>query len=502
MLEPIKNSDWNEEKAAHLLNRAGFSAHPDDIQRLAAMRPAEAVASLVDYEKIPDHTTNPPWAKPNPDAVKEQRAMRLLSEVERRQQRARQRRQTRHEMADLRQWWLERMAYGPRPLQEKLVLFWHGHFATSQEKVKMAYLMFQQNEVFRQHAKGKWIDLLTAVSKDPAMLVWLDGARSNRQKPNENFAREVMELFTLGEGNYSEDDIREAARAFTGWSVDRETQSYTWRDRAHDQGSKTFFGRSGKFKGEDILKILVSKHQADLFITAKLWRFFVREKLSPQLNEALATAFRYHKQTFGPFLQEVFLSREFYSPESMSHIVKSPTQWLVGTIRLLNLRLPPPAVNYGILRNLGQELFRPPNVKGWDGGIAWINTNQLLARYNYAKDLVEGRNGKSNNNTEQFTMRQLTRGEPKAREAVMERLMSSQLGRMQPADVAAMLPEFQNLPPEKLINALEERFIFAELKPNRRATLHQYLAQQKKLNENSLRHAIRLMMCTPEYQLT
>ncbi|MEM1060166.1 MAG: DUF1800 domain-containing protein [Verrucomicrobiota bacterium] len=501
MLKPLKSSEWNAAKAAHLLNRAGFCAHPEEVERLAAMSPGEAVASLVDYEKTPDPVTRPEWARPNPDAFKEQMAMRLLSEEEKRQQRRRLRRQNRNEMTDLRQWWLERMAYGPRPLQEKLVLFWHGHFATSQEKVRNAFYMYRQNEVFRQHAKGPWLEMLTAVSKDPAMLLWLDGARSNRKHPNENFAREVMELFALGEGHYSEDDIREAARAFTGWSIDRGKQDYVWRQRAHDAGSKTFFGQRGKFKGEDILAMIVDQPQADRHLTARLWRFFASEQISPQLDNALAMSFRYHDKTVGPFLREVFLSREFYAPEVMNRQVKSPTQWLVSTIRLLNRELPPPAVNEGILRQLGQELFRPPNVKGWDGGVAWIDTNRLLARYNFAKDLVEGRRGGSRP-SRQFTMDALTRGEPKAREAMMERLMNSQLGRMAPADIAKLLPAYRDLPPAEILAKLEEHFIFTRLKPARRETLLSFLNQQKRLDETSLRHAIRLLMCTPEYQLT
>lgn len=501
MLDPINHSDWNEEKAAHLLNRAGFGAKPSEIERLAAMRPHEAVASLVEYEQVPDATPRPQWAQPDPELADTYKAMRLLSPEERNEQRKRMRRKQGREINNLRTWWLERMANSPRPLQEKMVLFWHGHFATSIEKVKLPYLMYLQNEVFRQHAMGRWIDLLTAASKDPAMLIWLDGAKSNRKKPNENFAREVMELFTLGEGNYSEEDIGEAARAFTGWSLERNRQQFVWRKHMHDPGTKSFLGRTGKFKGEDILRILLEQPQANRFITAKLWRFFASETLPDQLASELATRFRYHGQTFQPMLTDIFLSREFYSPGVMSRQIKSPVQWLVSTSRLMDMHLPPPMIANSMLKNLGQQLFRPPNVKGWDGGIAWINTNNLLSRYNYAKDLVEGGKGRGPK-SDDFAMRKLTKSDPQAREAVRERLMQSRLSRMPPADVSRLLPEFQKMPRDKLVPQLEAHFLTSPLKPERRAILNQYLAQQPKLNQESLRHAIRLLMCTPEYQLT
>src|SRR5207249_11631371 len=185
----------------------------------------------------------PPWAKPDPDRAQKFLAARRASEEERRKiQREDQQAQRQH-IVDLRGWWLERMANGPRPLQEKMTLFWHGHFATSVEKVREAYLMWRQNELFRRLATGNWLDLLTEVATDPAMLVWLDQAQSRKEHPNENFAREVLELFALGEGHYTEKDITEAARALTGWSFERMTQDFAERPFWHDNGTKTIFGK-------------------------------------------------------------------------------------------------------------------------------------------------------------------------------------------------------------------------------------------------------------------
>ena len=163
---------------------------------------------------------------------------------------------------DLRGWWLQRMAFGPRPLQERMALFWHGHFATSVDKVRDAYYMWQQNNIFRRQATGNWKLLLLEVGKDPAMLVWLDQGQSRKEHPNENFAREVMELFTLGEGNYTELDITEAARALTGWSLNRQEQSYVYRPFVHDNGDKTIFGKTGNFDGDDFIGMIVAQPQS------------------------------------------------------------------------------------------------------------------------------------------------------------------------------------------------------------------------------------------------
>ena len=177
-------------------------------------------------------------------------------------------------MLELRGWWLQRMANGPRPFQEKMVLFWHGHFATSMEKVREAYYMWRQNELFRRLATGNWQQLLTDAGKDPAMLIWLDQAQSRKDHPNENFAREVMELFALGEGHYTENDITEAARALTGWSLDRIDQKFVYRPGFHDNGEKTFLGRTGNLDGDDVIAQIVAQPQAARFITAKLWNYF------------------------------------------------------------------------------------------------------------------------------------------------------------------------------------------------------------------------------------
>src|SRR5438128_1431523 len=293
MLEPLPSKRWKFTTAAHLLNRAAFGGSPAEIEKLEALGLDKAVSHFVDYETITDESPNPSWAKPDPDREERLRIARQSPEEERRKRAREEQQKQRQHSVQLRGWWLERMAAGPRPLQEKMTLFWHGHFATSMEKVRDAYLMWRQNDLFRRLATGNWLELLIDVAKDPAMLVWLDQAQSRKEHPNENFAREVMELFALGEGHYTENDITEAARALTGWSYERRTQTFIERPNAHDRGEKVIFGERGNFDGEDFLKIVVDHPQAGRFITAKLWNFFAGEMPSEELTTALTSTFRH-----------------------------------------------------------------------------------------------------------------------------------------------------------------------------------------------------------------
>ncbi len=390
MLKPLTAASWNFTAAAHLLNRAGFGGPPAEIEKLLGLGPVAAVAWLVDYENIPDTTADPAWAKPDPERQQRFVALRTATEEKRRELQQMEQRLQRERMIELRGWWLQRMAKGPRPLQEKLTLFWHGHFATSMEKVREAYFMWRQNELFRRLAAGNWLQLLIETGQDPAMLVWLDQAQSRKEHPNENFAREVLELFALGEGHYTEKDITEAARAFTGWGLDRAAEQFVYRAGAHDTGTKTVLEKTGALDGEEVLEQVVAQPQAALYITAKLWNFFAGEPPSAELNRALADLFRRENNTFKPVLRAMFLSEEFYAAPLIRNQVKSPVQWLVNAVRSLECELPPPLASANLLRSLGQDLFAPPNVKGWDGGLAWITTNNLLARYNEAAALVQG----------------------------------------------------------------------------------------------------------------
>jgi uncharacterized protein (DUF1800 family) len=491
MLKPLSRRKWNFTTAAHLLNRAGFGGPPAQVEQLSELGLEDAVARFIDFEKIPDPTPDPDWAKPDPDRMTKIQAMRQASEEERRIKQREEQREQRERITELRGWWFERMAKGPRPLQEKLVLFWHGHFATSLEKVRDPYLLWRQNELFRRMATGNWRDFLIEVGRDPAMMIYLDQAQSRKQHPNENFAREVLELFALGEGHYTEKDITEGARALTGWTLNQSRQRFEHRPFIHDEGEKTIFGKTGNFDGEDFLEAVANHPQSARFISAKLWNFFVGEMPSDDLTTALADVFRKNGNNLKPLLRAIFHSEQFYAAHVVRNQVKSPVQWLVGTVRMLECDLPPALMCWGLTRNLGQDLFAPPNVKGWDGGLTWITTNNLLTRYNEAAALVNG-------DATMVAGVNLVPN-PNAQRMISERLSRQRLA---PVDVEKLFTARERGDKTALIAALEKRLLQSPMKEKQKAALRDYLDSQGELDSNDIRGAIRLVMSTPEYQLT
>ena len=494
MLQPLSASKWNYETAAHLLNRAGFGGPPSQIEKLAGLDLDKAVSHLIDYEYIPDPTLNPDWAKPNPEEIAKFRQIAQTGTPEEKKAAQREQQQAyQQRMMELRGWWMQRMARGPRPFQEKMVLFWHGHFATSVEKVRNPYFMWRQNELFRRLATGSWLQLLTEAGKDPAMLIWLDQAQSNQQHPNENFAREVMELFALGEGHYTEHDITESARALTGWSLDQTTQQFVFRPRIHDEGQKTFLGRTGNLDGDDVIATIVAQPQAARFITAKLWNYFAGSVPSPALNEALASVFHANGNNFKPFLRVMFRSQEFYGSDIVRNQVKSPVQWLIGSVRMLESDLPPTLVSWGMIRQLGQDLFAPPNVKGWDGGVTWITTNTLLTRYNDAQSLVEGSIPPLN--AGDFAKKPGGAGGEQAMR-VLQRV------RMGGVDLNKILLPDERADNDAIVASLQHRLFQTALKKDQQEALQEFLDSKTKMSDADIVTAIRLMMSTPDYQVT
>ena len=320
------------------------------------------------------------------------------------------------------------------------------------------------------------------------MLIWLDQAQSRKDHPNENFAREVMELFALGEGHYTERDVTEAARALTGWSLDQEAQKFMNRPMIHDTGGKTFLGRNGNLDGTDVIEQIVAQPQAAIFITAKIWNFFTGQPPTPELNRALADVFRSSGNNFKPLLRKMFLSEEFYAPSIMGNQVKSPVQWLVGSVRALECDLPPFAAN--LVRALGQDLFAPPNVKGWDGGLAWITTSNLLTRYNEAAAIINGGPlgpgpGNPNNPNQAFHLQ--------------TQMANAHWGGV---DVEKIFTEPERHDQEMLLAALEKRLLLVKLRNRQQSALREFLDGKTALTRADIRGAIRLVMSTPEYQVT
>jgi hypothetical protein len=274
-----------------------------------------------------------------------------------------------------------------RPLEEKMALFWHGHFATGEEKIRDYRKMEQQLALLHRLATGNFRELVIEVARGPAMLAYLDAAENVKGAPNENFAREVMELFTMGVGNYTERDIREGARAFTGW-IDNDL-AFKVDPAKHDDGSKDFLGRTGNFDGVDVLNIILEQKVTAEFIAGKIYRFFVRENLSPDLQVRLGAVLRDNNYEVAPLLRTLFLSRDFYSAPSVGTRIKGPVELIVSTYRKLGVKhLPGVPDLYVVSRELGQILLNPPTVAGWAQGRAWITPGLLLARGNFARDVM------------------------------------------------------------------------------------------------------------------
>ena len=409
-LTPITAADWSYDRAAHLVERAGFGAPPAEIERLAAMTPEAAVDSLVEFAAVdgaaPAFEPSPIW-DPGMDPFPKSRAeavriaretgtsmgVAMLPEGESRRLQPVVNtffyglRANAVETQRLATWWGERMLATRRPLEEKLTLFWHGHFATGAGKVRDARMMHRQNEMLRANAAGNFRDLLVGILTDPAMLVYLDNGENRKDHPNENFGRELLELFTMGVGNYTERDIREAARAFTGWTNDG--VEFRFDAGNHDFGEKTFLGRTGPFDGEDIIDIILEAPVTAEFIAGKLYRFLVREELDAATRAALGGTFRESGYELRPLLRRIFLSRDFYSPASVATQIKSPVQLVVSTYRKLGLTRLPTIPDFNRLTaGLGQTLFNPPNVAGWAGGRTWITPALLLERGNLFRGVL------------------------------------------------------------------------------------------------------------------
>jgi uncharacterized protein (DUF1800 family) len=439
--EPTAADSWDLRKVAHLHRRAGFGAMWAELRRDLRDGPAASVARLL---------------LPRTPTVEEQQVLASL-------------RQGVLDSSDadrLKAWWLYRVLYDPDPLREKLTLFWHSHFATSNRKVQNIPRMLGQNETLRRHALGPFADLLTAMVGDPAMLVWLDGAGSQKQKPNENFGREFLELFTLSPGHYTEEDVRAAARAFTGWTVDGNKGKFV--EAGHDAGDKTFLKQTGPWQTADVVRITLEQPACAEFLCRKLYRFFVSERAEPpaELIRPLAEELRGRQYDLGHVVGVILRSRQFYDPAVVRQRIKSPVEFSAGLVRTLEV----PRADVRLLALVlacdrqGQELFYPPNVKGWDGGKTWLNSTTLLERGNWGNDLVWG---------------------------------NADFG-LRPYDPLAWAARY-GLTPQEAADALTDLLLQGDLDPEARALVQQV---SRDGTADGLRKAVQLVLHCPEFQLS
>ncbi len=488
------------EEARHLLWRAGFGGTASQINTLVNWGLIKSVDYLVDYHKVVWDKRDPEFRSdimgpPTPEQRREAEMARklpngidketALAKIRVMRQNAEQ--DDRAQMREVQHWWLTRMIESPRPLEEKLTLLWHGHFATSYRTVEDSYHMLKQNQFLRQNAAGNFGDLLFGIIRDPAMIAYLDNNDSRKNRPNENLARELMELFSLGVGNYTEKDIKEGARALTGFTFKDDT--FAFERNNHDPNPKTILGRSGPMDGDDFVKTILEKRECAQFCATKLYRYFVHDfpcgrktldDAAKRVISEMATQLQANRYELKPVLKRLFTSQHFYELSHRNEQIKSPTQLVVGAVRSMNTPVRDLSRVCDAMGRMGQDIFFPPSVKGWDGGRAWINTATMFVRQNLMVFLLTGK-----------------RPEGKDPLAGDERF-----------DAQAMLtelrlayPEMSENNPSATLDAIL-RFTIGRTQPAGRAELDGFMASQGKKDLNtSITELLLLITAMPEYQL-
>ena len=465
--KPTAADPWGRKWIAHLYRRAAFGASREE---------------LIEAEKLGPDGTLDLLLHGRPDAAS---VLQTLNDVGRVAA-------NRGDGGDeLRGWWLYAMLHGGHPLREKLTLLWHNHFATSIAKVKDAELMFRQNGLFRDHALGKFGTLLQSVGRDPAMLVWLDSNSNVKGRANENYAREVMELFSLGVGHYAEKDIREAARAFTGWHTNG--GKFRFDAAQHDDGPKAFLGQSGNWDGDDVVRIILEQPAAARFVVNKLYAMLMSETAPPDaLVEPLCVAFRRSDYDIAAVVKTILSSRHFYSDHAFRRRIKSPVEFVLGAVRAVYRNYSEGSAEYRPLPHrllvprlaaMGQTLFAPPNVKGWPGGRTWLNTSTVVERSNFAASVATG-----------------AFWEPSSPAFNV----SQELSPPAAFDPARLLGEENVTQPADVVRVLLDLYAPGGVRPEAREKLTAFVADGKPAGrdlERRTREAVHAILSMPEYQL-
>jgi uncharacterized protein (DUF1800 family) len=435
--------DTERSRVAHLLRRAGFGSTEAELDEYAALGFAGTLDRLVNYERVDDSALESRLQSMQIDASSFEGA---------------------------RLWWLARMLYTRRPLQEKMALFWHNHFVSASSKVRTADLMLQQIQLFREHALGNFEVLLQRITRDPAMLYYLDNKENKKGAPNENYAREVMELFTVGIGNYTEEDIKEAARAFTGYTSNRESV-YVFNAEEHDDGLKTFMGETRAWDADDILAHLVRHPATARYLSTKLFRYFVHDQPPPESIDRLAGLFVSSGFSIRALVTSILEGPEFLAADAYHGQVKQPIDLVLGALKALDVQNVGPDLPQ-LTRRMGQDLLNPPDVSGWKGGVTWLNSSTLLERFNFADRLA----GSDRPDGPYFT---------------------DTSGKMRTHDLRTAAD---------VINYYVRILVDGDVSPEARRALVDYLAadvfEDGHLPDEKVRSAVHLVMSLPTYQLS
>ncbi|HTU89687.1 MAG TPA: DUF1800 domain-containing protein [Gemmataceae bacterium] len=520
---------WDAKAATHLLSRTSFVASPEEVARLAALPLDRAVQQLIDEAAAAQPPKRPSWVRDQ--WINGGRRWSDMSAEEYLIVLRRNSARNRAELADLKAWWLQQMIDTKTPLREQMTLFWHGHFTSATSKaLSLSQGFYQQNETWRKYALGNFRDFVKAVTLDPAMMAYLDLERSNKTHPNENYARELMELFTLGVGNYTEKDVLEVARALTGWTLDappgtvivkrptapdrlvfasitREGLVPTFVPKWHDEGEKTILGKTGRFGLKEVLDVIVSHPACGRLLAGKLIAYFGAYDPEGKLRERMTEAFRSSKYEIRPMLEVLFTAPEFYALETRGNQIKSPVRLLVGACRDLRLEGKATPTLAHFTTPLGQELFNPPTVKGWPSGESWITASTLALRCRLGEMLLDG---KEITGTEPLGRQRLMAlsQDPKQAAATTKRLMEIDAERAEMENKDGIQMRFNpsrlmtaKAPdtPEKLVDALLERMIVTKVRPLTRTALIDTCAAVPAADRPTL--AVRLILASPEYQL-
>lgn len=452
----------------HLFWRAGFGWKAQEMNKYSTVEKAveDLFKTSRHIEKM-ELELDPPPSLQDLSGMEKQDIQKMVGEK-------------RREVLEVNYAWLLRMASSEAQLREKMTLFWHDHFACQFKTARPAQLYFN---TIHQHALENFGDLLLAVSKEPGMLLFLNNQQNTKEHPNENFGRELLELFTLGIGHYTEADIKEAARAFTGWST-LPTGEFIFRERRHDYGSKSFLGRKGNFDGEDIIKILLEQKRTAYFITEKIYAYFVNEKLDKEKISTWSKEFYESGYNIGKLMRTILSSPHFYAAENRENRIKSPIEYLVGLMRQLNAKFTAPEGALIIQRVLGQVLFNPPNVAGWPQGNAWIDSSTLIARLRIPQVLI---------NSSEYDLA------PKAAFAGNEEFtQNNQLNRRIDAEInwEPIRKLLAGLNPDLIRNTTID-YLLVTRPPEKE--ISKFLPNTQ--TEAGIRQMISRLVCTPEYQL-
>lgn len=497
-LRPLASDQWDYAKARHLLVRAGFGGTPQEVEKLHAMGLYKAVDHLVEFYRQP--ATGPLLDLTPPISVDPLQSKMRQRAVGNRAVGLDPRSAEVNQHVQLRRWWLQRLVESPRPLQEKLTLFWHGHFASQNSVVQNSYIMLRQNQFFREHAAGNFGALLYGIVHDPAMIRYLDNNKNVKGNPNENLAREIMELFSMGvDQGYTEKDIVEAARALTGYTFDNATGTYRFVYDRHDTTEKTIFGKKGPWTGDDLVRLILERPETPRFIALKLFEYFAYLGPDKATVDGLAAVLKDRQYDLEPMLKNLFLSEEFYSSRAMGKQVKSPVELMVGLLRDLGAKplvvwqpietplsksdgsrlvLDRTLTSYetldAALQEMGMELLEPPDVKGWRYGRPWVDSQRLFVRYNAVASLVDAVGQKGVD-----VVGLIQAGGCKNAAEAVDYLAKACLVRPLDADKR-----------QELITYL------GELPPS-----GEWAKQQRELNDK-LRSVLVLMLCVPEHQMS